>query len=57
MSQVLITPSESLEIAMPFSACRLTDWIEPEVGGVDTGSLATGSTNRALVCQNLIDLF
>ena len=55
-SQVLTTPSESLEIAMPSFACRVMDLIGDKVGGVDSGSLATGSVDKAPICQNLTDL-
>ena len=54
-SQVLTTPSESLEIAMPSLACRVMDFIGAEVGGVDLGLLATRFVDGAPICQNLID--
>jgi hypothetical protein len=57
MSHILTTPSESLEVAMPFSTCRLMDRIGTEVGGVEFESLANGFVNGVLICQNLADRF
>lgn len=54
MSQVLITPAESLETTMPSFVCRLTDKIRSEVSCVDSESVATGFVDEALICQNLI---
>jgi hypothetical protein len=55
MSQVFTTPAESLEIAIPSLACRLTDSIEAEVDGVVFDQL-TGSVDEPPICQNLTDL-
>ena len=57
MSHAFTTPAESLEIATPSSACRVMDWIETEVDGVDSRSLVIESVDRVLICQNLIDWF
>ena len=56
MFQIFTIPAESLEIAIPSVACRLTDTIEAEASGVGSGSAATGSVGEAPVCQNLIEL-
>ena len=55
MSQVFTTPASSLEIAIPLVACRLTDLIAAEASGVDSESVATRSTGKVPVCQNLTD--
>ena len=56
ISQVFTTPAESLEIAIPSVACRLTDLIETEASSEDSESGATGSADEVSICQNLIDL-
>ena len=56
ISQVFTTLAESLEMAIPSVACRLTDLIGTGVSGVDSGSGTVRSADKALVCQNLIDL-
>ena len=56
ISQVFTTPAESLEIAIPLVTCRLTDLIGAGVSSVDFELDAAGSTDKVLVCQNLIDL-
>ena len=52
MSQVLTTPSESLEIAMPSFVCRVIDLIGAKV---DFELHATGSIEKVPICQNLTD--
>ena len=56
MSHVFTTPSESLEIAIPSTVCRLMDLIGTEVDDAGFGLLATGSVDKGLICQNLADL-
>jgi hypothetical protein len=53
ISQVFTTPSLSLEIAIPVPAWRPTDRILDEVSGADSGSVITGSVDKAPTCQNL----
>jgi hypothetical protein len=55
ISQILTTPLESLEIAMPSFACRVMDLIGAEARGVDSRSVTAGSPNRSAICQNLTD--
>ena len=55
MSQVLTTPVESLEMVMPFFACRQIDLIEAEVTSVESVLLATRSVYGAPTRQNFID--
>ena len=56
ISQVFTTPAESLEIAIPSVACRLTDSIETEANSEDSEPGATGSADEVPICQNLIEL-
>ena len=53
ISQVLTTPAESLEIAIPSFACRVTDMTGAEVSGGDSKSFTAGPVSEA-ICQNLI---
>ena len=55
MSQVLTTPAESLEIAIPSFTCRLTDRIEVDADGVGIGLAVTGPIGEVSTCQNLTD--
>ena len=55
ISQVLTTPFESLEIARPSFACRVTDIIGAEARDVDFELVTTGLVGKALICQNLIE--
>ena len=56
ISQIFTSPAESLEVAVPSVACRLTDQIGTGVSGVDSESGTARSDDKVLVCQNLIDL-
>jgi hypothetical protein len=55
-SHIFNIPSKSLEIAIPPSACRLTDSIEVEADGMDSGSLTTRPVGEVPIFQRLTDL-
>ena len=50
-SQVLTTPSLSLEMAIPALVCRLTDWIEGNVIRVDLGLVMTWSVDETGIAR------
>jgi hypothetical protein len=52
--QILTTPSESLEIAIPSLAWRVMDLIG-ELWGIGFGSVTSGDIDEALICQNFTD--
>ena len=52
-SHTLTIPAESLEIAIPSLACILIDSIDAELVGMGVGSIATWSTNKVSISQNL----
>jgi hypothetical protein len=54
-SQILITPSKSLEIAIPSLAWRVMDLIGEVWSIVEFGSVASGDVNEAPICQNFTD--
>jgi len=55
ISHVLTTPSESLVMAMPYFACKVTDLIEAEGKGAGSILVMIGSIDEVPICQNLID--
>ena len=55
MSQLLTTPAESYERAMPSFVCSLTDLIGPEVSDAGSEPVAAESIDKEPNCQSLID--
>ena len=54
-SQILTTPSESVEMAIPSLAWRVMDLIG-EVEGIEFGSATSGDVDEVPICQNFTDL-
>ena len=55
MSQLLSTPAESEERAMPMFVCSLTDLIGAELSGVCPDPVAAESIDEIPNCQSLTD--